>query len=400
MDEAATIRALLFFDLPYTISMPVVLMLAFIFGACYFSKTAWKKLYLEFVVFMIVLLAWIISTASMTKLLLEHEEIWDYLGLISYYCLPVVLNRTLNEVLEPARRGLLKGINICYAIVFLWACVLELSGGQGLAREMVLYFPLVLVLQLCVLARFVNEARRGNEAARFALLPLLGVSSLCVWEGFCTCLYPFEWHALLLPFSVYSTVCFALWLLKEQLIQERELLRRAHGLKNEILHARQLSERDELTGCRNRAAFDRGLTELMHPEQGEPVPFSILMLDVDHFKAVNDTFGHDVGDTVLVGFSRTVQQALSEGQVLYRWGGEEFFVLCAHQGLEEAVRLGESIRGSVAVADILPGQPVTVSIGCAQWKGHGDRAEALLERADNALYRAKEQGRNRVDMEK
>lgn len=400
MDEVGAVKALLLFDLPYILSMPVVLMLCFIFGTYYFSEVAWKKLYMAFVTFMGVFLAWIISTASMTKLLLEHGEIWDALGLLSYYWLPIVLNRTLNEVLSPDERGLLKGVNYAYGVVFLWACVLEASGGQGLQREMVLYFPLVLVLQLCVTVRFVRAARDGNHAARMALLPLLGVSALCVWEGFCACLYPVEWHAVILPLSVYSAVCFALWLFKEQLMQERKLLRRARGLKREIRQARELSERDELTKCRNRVAFDRRLERMMYPEEGRPVPFSILMLDVDHFKSVNDNFGHDTGDKVLIGFSRAVQQILSGEQVLYRWGGEEFFILCPGQGLEEAALLAERIRSGVAGTDILPQQPVTVSIGVAQWKGPGERIGILLERTDAALYRAKERGRNRVEMEK
>ena len=122
---------------------------------------------------------------------------------------------------------------------------------------------------------------------------------------------------------------------------------------------------------------------------------ALAMMDLDHFKAVNDTHGHQVGDQVLVDFSQRVRQQLRPSDRLGRFGGEEFVLLLPEAGLDEAMKVALRIRDSRTEMPALP--PCTVSIGVACYDGGADTIYSLLARADAALYRAKNGGRNRVE---
>lgn len=156
---------------------------------------------------------------------------------------------------------------------------------------------------------------------------------------------------------------------------------------------------DALTGCTNRRYFleELGL-ELKRSARFE-LPCSIAILDIDHFKNVNDHYGHATGDTLLKQFARTVGQNLRATDLIGRLGGEEFALLMPQTSLPGAVELSERIRLAVEMTDTLIGSHevrFTVSIGVAQWTGNDDTLEALIARADAAMYSAKNAGRNRV----
>jgi diguanylate cyclase (GGDEF)-like protein len=167
---------------------------------------------------------------------------------------------------------------------------------------------------------------------------------------------------------------------------------------------RRLSRRESLTGCFNRRAFyelfPRELDRARRLGQG----VSLVFLDLDHFKRINDRFGHEAGDRVLQQFASRLRGIIRETDLLFRWGGEEFVILLGHTRPSEAVALAERIRAAVAEqpfagADARQDVAVTVSVGTV---GTADRfvdPDALLARADAACYRAKEAGRNRVEAE-
>lgn len=161
----------------------------------------------------------------------------------------------------------------------------------------------------------------------------------------------------------------------------------------------ELATTDGLTGLANRRHFmERGAAELGRSRRtGQQV--SCIMFDVDHFKKVNDTFGHDAGDAVLKALAKTARETLRGIDVLGRLGGEEFAALLPETGLEAALQAAERLR--VAVADmglVHGGAPlaVTMSLGVAQAAGAEETLDSLLKRADEALYEAKQSGRNRV----
>lgn len=154
---------------------------------------------------------------------------------------------------------------------------------------------------------------------------------------------------------------------------------------------------DALTGQPNRRSLDLLLVQQIETSGGRGRPLSVLLLDVDHFKRINDVHGHGVGDDVLRALARRVRGLLREGDVCTRYGGEEFVVVLPDTPLPVALQVAERLRSGMAETPLLkaPLVPVTVSIGAAQFSA-GQTAAALLEAADQAVYAAKRGGRNQV----
>jgi diguanylate cyclase (GGDEF)-like protein len=164
-----------------------------------------------------------------------------------------------------------------------------------------------------------------------------------------------------------------------------------------------LAMRDELTQLHNRRATLDSLARQLAAARRNQTPLSVLMLDVDNFKALNDGFGHTGGDRVLREIAATIQQGLRAQDVAGRMGGEEFLVLLPHSTAEGAAQIAERLRRSIREIDCLErcrlATTISVSIGAAQFDPlrHKD-TDGLIHEADQALYRAKARGRNRVEM--
>lgn len=155
------------------------------------------------------------------------------------------------------------------------------------------------------------------------------------------------------------------------------------------------ASRDPLTGLWNRRQFPRLVERAQSQSQRYTQTYSLMLVDVDNFKVVNDNFGHQAGDEFLIFLAHTLEARVRENDVVCRWGGEEFLVLLPQTKLEGALHLAESIRETVEKASH-PNLPrLTVSIGVSQHQADEDTA-TLFKRADEALYRAKAAGRNRV----
>jgi diguanylate cyclase (GGDEF)-like protein len=157
---------------------------------------------------------------------------------------------------------------------------------------------------------------------------------------------------------------------------------------------------DPLTNIFNKRHFDESLRLSIFTARGTRKPLSLIVFDLDHFKRVNDTFGHMAGDAVLCGAAAAVRTMLSPSEVLGRVGGEEFAVLCENTDLNGALERGEAIRRVVSKTPFMfedKKLPVTISVGIAELQADGDEeAEGFFERADGQLYAAKAAGRNCV----
>ncbi len=176
---------------------------------------------------------------------------------------------------------------------------------------------------------------------------------------------------------------------------ERELLRRSTDLELSVWHARAIH--DPLTGLRNRASLADTFYQLASFDDRNPVPqMAAVMVDVDHFKAVNDTFGHAVGDVVIQRVARAIAESVRPSDSSFRLGGEEFLVLISNVDAETARRAAERIRERVAHPSVdVPVVSVSVGVACRR---AGEDLESLLRRGDDALYVAKSNGRDRVEM--
>ncbi len=183
--------------------------------------------------------------------------------------------------------------------------------------------------------------------------------------------------------------------------QRRELTRRHADLQSALGRSEELATRDELTGLYNR----RYIMELLAQEQQRfrrtGLPFSICILDLDHFKRINDTLGHQAGDHVLRGYGNWLMAQMRDTDRVGRYGGEEFIVVLAHTGLEGALITATRLCRSTDMFRMRPPAPqitITVSVGIAQYR-RDEPIESTIARADRALYAAKELGRNRVEVE-
>lgn len=162
----------------------------------------------------------------------------------------------------------------------------------------------------------------------------------------------------------------------------------------------EMASTDKLTGLLNRHAFTILADQLVAELQRIPQPTALLMIDIDHFKTINDQHGHLVGDSVLEAVARALQSGLRASDLAVRWGGEEFLVVLKACEPVEAARIAENLRQAVGTAPLALGDKqleITISIGVTAFFGTESPTEAI-DRADAALYRAKHAGRNRVEL--
>lgn len=151
------------------------------------------------------------------------------------------------------------------------------------------------------------------------------------------------------------------------------------------------AQTDPMTGLYNR----RGLATALEPIGQLGQHFSVIALDIDHFKLINDTYGHDIGDEVIKQLATQIRDSSRDTDILCRSGGEEFLMLLPGTTLDVATQVANRLRHNVAMMAIANIRPITISLGVAYWSGEG-MPEDALKLADAALYRAKQQGRNRV----
>ncbi len=173
-----------------------------------------------------------------------------------------------------------------------------------------------------------------------------------------------------------------------------------YPLRNALLYKQAVEKAyiDPLTGVNNRAAFDKSIEQEMEFSARHKHDLTLMMLDLDKFKDINDNYGHTVGDAILRSFADSIMKCLRGSDILFRYGGEEFSVLLRNTGTEGASLLAERMRKSVEEMEFEYNKikvKTTVSIGLAQMQ-EGDSIIGMIERADELLYKAKECGRNQV----
>lgn len=196
---------------------------------------------------------------------------------------------------------------------------------------------------------------------------------------------------LLISFGVTSVIAFA-FIDRARSCYER--------MSTTIIRLNELADKDPLTGLLNPRAYYETANRMIRLAQRTSAPFAVLFVDLDHFKAINDNFGHDTGDAVLRHVAHCLANHLRQSDVLGRIGGEEFAFFLPNTTLEGATRLGEKLRG--AVANLEPTETdaislgITASIGIADYHSADQSVADIQRRADRAMYQAKMLGRNRI----
>lgn len=187
----------------------------------------------------------------------------------------------------------------------------------------------------------------------------------------------------------------------EAMLIEHSVCALIYPLRNALtyLAALRAAHKDPLTGTSNRAALDNALLREVEMARRHATPLSMIVIDIDLFKSINDAYGHAIGDDVIKNLTTVINKVIRKSDMLFRFGGEEFVVLLSNTEREGALLLAERIRQGVEQTSVRTQQrviPITVSLGVASFCPNADTAQSLFEKADKALYKAKADGRNCV----
>jgi len=197
--------------------------------------------------------------------------------------------------------------------------------------------------------------------------------------------------------SIFITAFLVIWLAiytsyqKERLLDKKNL-----ELKKTNKQLHQLSITDNLTKLFNRNKLDEILIAEANRLNRYSTAFGIILIDVDHFKSVNDIYGHQMGDTVLKELSNILKSHTRKVDTVGRWGGEEFLIVCSESELKGILILAEHLKEKIATYPFSLGEQKTASFGISIYK-KDENIESMIKRADDALYKAKENGRNKVE---
>ena len=270
------------------------------------------------------------------------------------------------------------------------ALLLQVSGAAGLVAAF--FLPYSEMIQALALLTILATAM------------IITFGTLGLVEGF----RPARWFMLAWAFLLIGVVMTNLknyGLLPHNLLTQNgfqigslcEMVLLSLGLANRVSEMERQSRIDGLTRVYNRRFFDeRAALELERAERARE-PMTLLLADIDHFKRVNDLFGHARGDDVLKLVARVLREGMRRGDIVCRYGGEEFALILPGTDARQAVAVAEALRRAVAQAKVLAGGPVTISVGVA-CTDEGEMASVtdLFHAADMVLYEAKAAGRNRV----
>lgn len=267
-----------------------------------------------------------------------------------------------------------------------------------LSISLVLFGLVIQVATLVPLRRLIAMIPAGSLRKKWLAMTGLIFIFIAGYLGYIVVLWgePAEWQDLPIA-GIFLFGALFVWLTIVLSLQTAVDLRRIDFLESENIT-------DPLTKVYNRRYLDRRLAEEVARSKRYALDLSVLMLDIDHFKRVNDTYGHQAGDVTLSTLGSLVKAALRDLDVVARYGGEEFLVICTNTAIDGAALVAERLRQLVESnrVEITDGSgasqtiQISISIGAAGLSASVDSAEKLIRAADQALYRAKEEGRNRV----
>ncbi|MEJ2513884.1 MAG: GGDEF domain-containing protein [Gammaproteobacteria bacterium] len=285
------------------------------------------------------------------------------------------------------------------AVALFWVMIL-MAGARDDRSTMLVVYVIVMLFGIFRLDRL--------DFLRLSMLALLGYVSVVAWEFFRD---PLAFDAYREGLRLLVLAACLLWCVffGSHVAELRAKLRRKNeALQEAVKDAHRLADRDHLTWAYNRRYIMQMVkTEAARAERRH-APFSIVIFDLDHFKSINDRYGHQIGDRVLTRFADLARRELRAMDVMTtgrrnhcfgRYGGEEFICILPETGRDGARRCAERLRVALAKEVFEEGIRITVSAGISTFR-YGEEVDETLRRADDALYRAKEHGRNQVAEEK
>ncbi len=318
----------------------------------------------------------------------------------SLICLPLFAYAIYNIIIQNWIFVAVTGISA--AMLFIVNLKLMQTGSVSKVYQLIIAVLYVMVLISLVFGKKENYSLVWVTGAPVVTYYLLGSKAgLKINAGFMAFLLV---YLLILPreivsYSSVANVIFCMLFLMVTLFsyeKSRELYQTVLEEKQQQLE--KISSTDGLTRLFNRMKIDCIIEEKFSKVsllRSEPVDWCLIMIDIDHFKKVNDGYGHQQGDKALKAVAASLSSSVPECGQAARWGGEEFLVSLYGVPTEKAVRIAEDIRENIALMEFESGMKITISLGLSAYR-EGDSYDTLLKRADDCLYEAKGQGRNRV----
>lgn len=385
------------YDAMYVVAFPVTIFMILIMICYYLSMHKHYKLHVYAMIFFSFFALWLVAASNTKLLFLNFPVLWWYLLLLSVYSMPIFLNLTVYEVIEDEKKKKIKFLVGYYIALAFTAMIGECIGFSSMNRLLSVFYISGGIIQSYVAYQLAVSAYHGNEDSKALLIGLLGLPVAALYDGLGAHFRVVPWITHVTPLGIFAFAFFILRILSYNVRKEQELADLALNLQDEIAVVTQKSQIDPLTKCYNRNKFNEALEkEISLSNHGAISPLSMLMIDIDFFKRINDTYGHDIGDEVLIKFTEIIRSKLDQRHIFIRYGGEEFIILCRDSDKVEAVHLAESIRKEIEESVLLENEKITCSIGVSQWRNTGTNNGNFLKRSDLALYAAKNRGRNKV----
>lgn len=379
-------------------SIPLCTILIVILLMQYYSnRQAQRRDYIMVAFLLALFMGYHIANSWTILYVFNAPDFWYNMGMLAVYLTPlsmmaIAYNNLHNEIKASTR------IMIQMYMVLLFIIMgLEIIGIMPMHYLVQLQYQLaaVMMLVVCLMLYYQGWKEDHHHCRRF-FWPIMLTTVLNIVAGGLDIFYwayRDYWYTQL---NILPVFFFVIWLIRHTIQEEQRLKLENKELVQEVRIVKRKAMIDHLTKCFTRAKYEEILEEAIASAEEEGVPFSLLMFDLDFFKRVNDTYGHDMGDKTLVDFANIVRCQLDARHTFIRYGGEEFILICSAYDLAGAAGLAEQLRAEIADKLWIAEGVVTTSIGVSTWHiGGNDSAEALQKRADLALYYAKAQGRNK-----
>jgi diguanylate cyclase (GGDEF)-like protein len=266
------------------------------------------------------------------------------------------------------------------------------------SNSLVLIGIAILIGSLAVVKKITRQLPAGRSCKSWCAMAGLIILFVAGYSGYIAIFW--NLHAsmidLIVPCIFFAGACFV-WFSTFIALQTTLDVMRVNDLEQETFT-------DPLTGIYNRRFMEKRLAEEISKARRYNFELSVLLFDLDYFKRVNDEYGHQAGDQMLIEFSALVNEQLRDSDILSRYGGEEFIIIAPNTGPANAALLAERLRARIEAQEFLKDHEgiqqtelhITVSIGLASFGDGNDNEETLIVNADRNLYRAKGEGRNRV----
>lgn len=391
---------LLIYDLPFILGIAVASILILCSFVYIKDHVATSRVFQSFIFFLIIFIVWMISTCNYNRLFIPSPSFWWDLHIFSVYLILPVWHYMLVQMTDEVYARRLHFLIIVHILIFFIVLIIDFITFDGfLFYAQRYYIQMSIVGGVFTSYWIYRSGKNGNPYSIAIALPSILCLILCALDAL-------SFHYRLWPRTIFYTAftapLFTIFLFKIMEVNVRKRIEtelRIKKLDSDIKEARKKAQIDPLTQVFNRWKFEEAYQQSREIAMATDGCFSLLMFDIDHFKSINDTWGHETGDVVLQNFCQLLLSLTDRRHTLIRWGGEEFVLLCQHQDIHTAAEFANQICHHVASAKINPYAKVTCSVGVSTW--HEDISDPfdLVSRADAALYRAKENGRNRVELE-